>query len=56
MTTKDFLSVEDVSRELGITPRTVRQLFHTGELKGRKVAGKYLITRERLKDYIDGKI
>ena len=56
MTTKDFLSVEDVSRELGITPRTVRQLFHTGELQGRKVAGKYLITRERLKDYIDGKI
>lgn len=56
MIEKDFLDVEDVARELGISPRTVRLLFHTGELKGRMVAGKYLITRERLKEYINGKV
>ena len=55
MTTKDILTVEDIARELSISPRTVRHLFHIGELKGRKVAGKYLITRERLKEYINGK-
>lgn len=56
MTNKDILSVNDVAHELGLTPRTVRHLFHTKQLQGRKVAGKYLITRERLKEYVDGKI
>lgn len=50
---KDFLTVEDVARELGISARTVRDLFHKGTLQGKMVAGKYIITRDALKRFID---
>ena len=53
MSEKDFLTVADVARELGLTVRTVRRLFSTGKLQGKKIAGKYIITRDALKRYID---
>ena len=51
MSEKDFLTVADVAR--GLTARTVRRLFSTGKLRGKKIAGKYIITRDALKRYID---
>lgn len=53
MSEKDFLTVADVARELGLTARTVRRLFSAGKLQGKKIAGKYIITRDALKRYID---
>lgn len=52
MSEKDFLTVHDIAQELGLTARTVR-LFSIGKLQGKKVAGKYIITREALKEFIN---
>ncbi len=52
MIDNDFLTVSDVARELKLTARTVRRLFHTGQLHGKKIGGKYLITRDALKAHI----
>lgn len=53
MPQNDFLTVKEVSAELKMNPRTVRRLFNTGQLRGRKIGGKYIITREALKAYIN---
>lgn len=53
MQSKDFLDVKDVAEILGLTERTVRDLFKSGEIKARKVAGKYIITRSLLKDFVE---
>ncbi len=50
---KEFLTVKDVAELLGITERTVRALFKQGKVKARKVAGKYITTRDLLKAYIE---
>ncbi|HPZ10687.1 MAG TPA: helix-turn-helix domain-containing protein [Candidatus Eremiobacteraeota bacterium] len=52
---KDFLTVKDVAKELSITERTARALFKKGTIKGRKVAGKYITTKDLLKAYIEQK-
>lgn len=52
MTDKDFLTVSDVAQELDMTERTVRRLFSTGQLQGKKIGGKYIITRDALKAHI----
>lgn len=55
MTIKDeqFLDVRAVAAILGLTERAVRNLFRTGDIKARKVAGKYITTRDLLKAYIE---
>ena len=53
MSEKDFLTVHDIAQELGLTARTVRRLFSIGKLQGKKVAGKYISTREALKEFIN---
>ena len=53
MSEKDFLTVHEIAQELGLTARTVRRLFSIGKLQGKKVAGKYIITREALKEFIN---
>ena len=50
---KDFLTVKDVAKELQITERTARELLKKGEIKGKKVAGKYITTMDLLKEYIE---
>jgi len=50
---KEFLTVEDVAEKLGFSKRTVRELFSKGEIKGRKVKGKYITTRDLLKEFIE---
>jgi len=43
--------VKELSQLLAIQERTVRKLFRDGTLKGRKLAKKWYITEESLKDY-----
>ena len=43
--------VKELSQLLAIQERTVRKLFRDGTLKGRKLAKKWYITEEALKDY-----
>jgi excisionase family DNA binding protein len=50
---KDFLTVKDVAEELQISERKVRELFNQNIIQGKKVAGKYITTRDLLKKYIE---
>lgn len=50
---KEFYTVEQLSRELDITQNTIRELIRNGELKAGKLASKYVITREDIKDYLN---
>lgn len=43
--------VKELAQLLAIQERTVRKLFRDGTLKGRKLAKKWYITEEALKDY-----
>ena len=53
MTNKEFLTVKDISRMLDITERTTRDLLRSENIKSRKVAGKYITTKQALTDYIE---
>jgi hypothetical protein len=50
---KQYLNVSDVAERLMITEKAVRALFHSGELKGRKVARRWITTADLLKQYIE---
>lgn len=43
--------VEELAQLLDIQERTVRRLFREGTLKGRKLARKWYITEEALREY-----
>lgn len=49
------MSVADIAQEMGVTQRTVRYLFASGAIVGRKVGRKYIATRDDVKAYIHGK-
>ncbi|MGE5437042.1 MAG: helix-turn-helix domain-containing protein [Syntrophothermus sp.] len=49
----EFLNVKDVALELDITERKARELMSSGEIKSKKVAGKYITTKDILKKYIE---
>jgi len=51
---KQYLNVSDVAQRLMITEKAVRALFHSGELKGRKVARKWMTTSDLLRQYVEG--
>lgn len=53
MEDKDFLTVKDVSKILQITERTCTKLFRDGVIKSKKVANKYITTRDILKKFIE---
>jgi excisionase family DNA binding protein len=50
---REFLDVEDVSNELKISQRTVRDLFRNKVMPSKKIARRYFITREQLKKFIE---
>ena len=43
--------VEALSELLRVGPKTIRQLFRSGKLRGRKLARKWYITEDDLKAY-----
>jgi excisionase family DNA binding protein len=51
---KQYLTVKDVADQLQTSEYTVRALFRSGELKGRKVAKKWMTTADLLKQYVEG--
>jgi excisionase family DNA binding protein len=51
---KDFLTTRELSVELNLSERTIRKLIREKKLPGRKIAGKYYVTREKLKNFIEG--
>ena len=53
MTSKEFLTVKDISKILDITERTTRDLLRSESIKSRKIAGKYITTKQALTDYIE---
>lgn len=50
---KEFYTVEQLSTELDITQQTLRELIRNGDLKAGKLANKYVIQREDIKEYLD---
>jgi len=50
---KDFYTLRDIAEQMQIKERTVRQFVSCGELKARKVGGKWIVTAEKLKDFVD---
>ncbi len=45
----------EVAEMLQVTRRTLYNYLKDGRLKGNKVIGKWIITEEQLKDFIEGK-
>lgn len=47
----DLVSSNDAAKELGCTPRTVRNLIHANELDGVEVNFRWTVTRRSLERY-----
>lgn len=45
----------EVGEMLQVTRRTLYNYLKDGKLKGNKVVGKWIITEEQLRDFIEGK-
>ena len=50
---KDFYTVRDIAEQLQVKERAIRQLVSSGELKAHKICGKWIVTAENLKSFID---
>ena len=48
------LNVSDVCIILRVSDRTVTNLLNSGKLKGKKMDGKWVITKDNLQKYLDG--
>jgi len=57
MSNKDLkiYTLTEVAEMLQVTRRTLYNYLKDGRLKGNKVVGKWIITEEQLKDFIEGK-
>lgn len=50
----DIATDREVSKHLGITPRTVQRLLRHGVIPGKKLANRWFISREALLLVLDG--
>lgn len=50
---KDFYTVRDIAEQLQVQEKAVRRLITGGGLKASKVLGKWVVTAENLKAFID---
>lgn len=50
---KDFYTVKDIAEELQVTEKAVRYQIKAGKLEASKVLGKFIVTAENYKKYID---
>jgi predicted site-specific integrase-resolvase len=50
-----FYTLEDLMVMFKVTKRTLYNYIKDGKLKANKVANKWIVTEEQLKDFIDGK-
>lgn len=49
-----LFDVRELSKKFDLHPVTVRQLFRTGKLKGRKIGKRWYLTEEALREYFEG--
>ncbi len=47
----ELYNVEELAQLFGVQEKTIRALFAEGKLKGRKLAKRWYITAEELRDY-----
>ena len=50
---KEFLLVGDIAEILQISENTARNLFKDKKIPGKKIAGKYVTTKDLLKKFIE---
>ena len=44
----------ELTRHLGVTTMTLRKYIKDGKLRARKMAGKWVVTEDALKEYLGG--
>ena len=49
-----FLSVDDVSQILSVTPRTIRRLIKAGDLDAIRIGRLIRIPKDKLVEYLEG--
>jgi excisionase family DNA binding protein len=49
----EYISAEQAAAKLQLHPRTVRRLLTSGELPGRQVGRKWIISTDALKAFIE---
>lgn len=57
MTTENTIrlyTLTELAPMLGVTPRTLQSYVKSGRLKGVKIGGKWKVTEENLKKFING--
>ncbi len=50
-----YYELKEISEELDVTLHTLRVYVREGKLRGRKIAGKYIVTEEALREFLQGK-
>lgn len=50
---KDIYIVQDIAEITGLESNTIRLAIRTGTLKAEKLGGRYIISKEALKAYLD---
>jgi predicted transcriptional regulator len=53
---KDFYTVKDIAEELQVTEKALRHQIKGGKLIASKVLGKYVVSAENYKKYIDANV
>jgi excisionase family DNA binding protein len=49
-----LFGVEEIAKKFSLNPVTVRRLFKTGKLRGRKIGKRWYLTEEALREYFEG--
>ena len=50
-----YYTLQELSEELDVTLHTLRAYIRQGKLKGRKVAGRWIVTEENLREFLEGR-
>ncbi len=50
-----YYPLQELSEELDVTLHTLRAYIRQGKLKGRKVAGRWIVTEENLREFLEGR-
>ena len=50
-----YYTLQELSEELTVTKHTLRAYIKQGKLRGRKVAGRWIITEENLREFLEGR-
>lgn len=49
----ELFTVEELSEKLGIQERTIRGYLKSGKIKGRKMARRWYVSEESLRDFFE---